>query len=72
MDLDGLATWLISCIRSAPPVQDNSAFALPLPGGVGCVLGPSHFGQRPRVDGTLIDEMSSWDEPRQVMIEFRV
>ena len=48
-----------------------SASALPLPWGVGCVLGPSHFGQRPRVDGILIDEMSCWDKPRQVIIEFR-
>lgn len=31
----------------------------------------SHFRQRPRVDGILIDEMSFWDNLRQAMIEFR-
>jgi hypothetical protein len=30
----------------------------------------SHFRQRPRVDGTLIYEMSFWGNPRQVAIEF--
>ena len=35
----------------------------------GCLKSGS--AQRPRVDEILIDEMSSWDKPRQVMIEFR-
>mgnify|MGYP001549252578 CR=1 FL=1 len=35
-----------------------------------CSIARPIFDKRPRVDGILIDEMSFWDKPRQVMIEF--
>jgi len=49
----------------------NQVPSQPLLRGAGCLNRASHLRQRPRVDGILIDEMSFWDKPRQVIIEFR-
>ena len=55
-------------LRSAQRRADQAS-SPPLPRGAGYVNRASHLRQRPRVDGTLI-EMSFWNKPSQVVIEF--
>jgi hypothetical protein len=61
---EGLGDLPIRCVsysgvrrRRAQRLADQAS-SPPLPRGAGCVNRASHFRQRPRVDGILIDEMS--------------